>query len=342
MSEETGKIPEEALSFLENADKAYGKNTGKLTGDTPAPIAEKQSSLGKAVTPEQQTSKISGANDTGWKNIPAENLPSRGLFYPDDTEITTRAASVAEIRHWSTIDENDMLNVNDMMNFIIEKCVRLRTKDQGTWLSWRDIAEVDRMYLLFSIHEQTFPNKENTLWTKFSCGKGCANDGTNYSTEIRTTSSLIQSFELSEEAMKYYKPEYKCFEVVSEKLNETFYLYAPTLGNIEKVKNRILADRKKNKPVDPAFVKIAQYLIQDWNSFDDAEYTQLRSTSLGWPHNKFAFINRFAELYEKSKSSSVYLMCPNCGSQMTSPLFLGSSFTIKSLFLVSGRLDELV
>jgi hypothetical protein len=27
---------------------------------------------------------------------------------------------------------------------------------------------------------------------------------------------------------------------------------------------------------------------------------------------------------------------------MTSPLFLGSSFTIKSLFLISGRLDELV
>ena len=336
MSEEQGQIPEDALSFLENADLAYGKNTGKNTEDA------KPSSLGKAITPEPPVTKISGANDSGWKNIPVENLPSRGIFYPDDTEITTRAATVSEIRHWSTIDENDMLNVNDMLNFIIEKCVRLRTKDQGAWLSWRDLAEVDRMYLLFSIHEQTFPNKENILWTKFECENTCGANDTKYSTEVRTTSSLMQHFELSDEALQYYKPEFKCFEIVSQKLNETFYLYAPTLGHIEKIKNIILADRKKGKQVDAPFIKIAPYLIQDWNDFDDAAFSKLRGDSLTWAHNKFAFINRFSEIYNGSKSESVALECPNCGSKMTSSLFLGSSFTIKSLFLISGRLDELV
>jgi len=102
-----------------------------------------------------------------WKNIPIQNLPSGGIFYPDDTEITVRAASVGEIRHWSTIDESDALDIDDMLNFILEKCLRIKTKDNAAWLSWRDICDVDRMYLIFAIHEQTFPNKENILWTRF-------------------------------------------------------------------------------------------------------------------------------------------------------------------------------
>lgn len=340
MSQDQGNFPEDAMSFLENADQAYGKNTGKIKEVAEEPVT--QPSLGKATTPNPKVSTISSANDSGWKNIPLENLPSRGMFYPDDTEITTRSATAGEIRHWSTIDENDMLNVNDMMNFIIEKCVRIRTKDQGAWLSWRDIVEVDRMYLLFTIHEQTFPNKENVLWTKFYCENTCGANETKYSTEVRTTSQLMQYFELNEEAMKYYKPEFKCFEIVSEKMNETFYLYAPTLGAVEKVKNKILSDRKKGKQIDTAFVKAAPYLIQDWSTFDDNEYSKMRNESLAWHPNKFPFVNRFAQLYDGSKSDSVALECPNCGSKMTSPLFLGDSFTIKSLFLISGRLDELV
>lgn len=342
MSQEEGIIPEDAMAFLDGADKAYGKNTGKIEEPEKTKPAEKPTSLGRAVEPEIKTSKISGANDSGWKNVPVENLPSRGLFYPDDTEITTRAATVAEIRHWSTIDERDAINVNDMLNFIMEKCVRLKSKDNGMWLTWRDVIEVDRMYLLFAIHEQTFPNKENVLWTKFTCENTCGPDGTKRSTEVRTTSSLMQHFDLSDEVMQYYNSEFKCFQVVSEKLNETFYLYAPTLGNYEKVKNRVLADRRKGKQIDTAFVKISPYLIQDWNSFDDAEYNALRAESLKWPINKFSFINRFAELYDGNKTDSLSLECSTCGSKMTSNLFLGSSFTIKSLFLVSGRLDELV
>jgi len=334
MSEEQGNIPEEALSFLEQTDKAYGKNS------VPKETAPKKSSLGQARAPEEPSS-ISGANDSPWKNIPIENLPSAGLFYPDGIEITTRAASVAEIRHWSTIDESDMLDVNDKLNFILEKCIRIKTADASIWLSWRDIVEIDRMYLIFTIHEQTFPAKENILWTRFECEKAC--DGEKrYSTEVRASASLMQHFQMDPEFEKYYRPDYKCFEIESKKMGETFHLYAPTLGNIEKITNRVIADRKKGKQIDKAFVKIAPYLIQDWSQFSDEDFTSMRMQSIGWHQNKFPFINRFAELYQAAKPNSVKMICPKCGSEMKSPLFLGSSFTIKSLFLISGRLDELV
>lgn len=328
-------VNDDAMSFLEQQDKAYGKNTGTLNKESQP---EKSKSLGQARQPE--TSTISGANDSFWKNIPIENLPSRGLFYPDGTEITIRSATTAEIRHWSTIDDLDMLDVSDKINFIFEKCLRIKASG-SSWLSWRDVLDADRMFLIFAIHEKTFPNNENVLWTKFECKGACAEDKP-YSTEVRTTSSLLQDLELPDEAMQYYNKEYKCFQIESAKLNETFYLYAPTIGAVEKVKNKIIDDRKKGKQIDKAFVKIAPYLIQDWNDFSDQSFADLKQQSLGWHMNKFAFINRFADLYNGAKSSSVYLECSNCGSKMESPLFLGSSFTIKSLFLVSGRLDELV
>jgi len=340
MSDTPGIIPDDAQSFLEQTDKAYGKNTIDSQTEATKPNLEKPISLGKSVMSEQSASTISGANDSFWKNIPIKNLPSSGIFYPDDTEITVRAATVAEIRHWSTIDEADALDIDDKLNFILEKCVRLKTTTNASWLSWRDICDVDRMYIIFAIHEQTFPNNENVLWTKFQC-ESCTTEE-KYSTEVRTTSSLLQEFTMNEEMQPFFKPEYKCYEIESKKLNETFYLYAPTLGVIERVRAKVTTDRKKNKTIDKSFIKILPYLVQDWSTFDDTEFNRLKAESLNWHINKFSFIDRFANLFQNGKYLGVSLDCPKCGSKMKSPLFLGSSFTIKSLFLISGRLDELV
>ena len=87
----------EGLAFLEQQDKIYGKNQDvKAMPTEPAPVAN---SLGKATTPMVE-STVSGSNDLFWKNIPLANLPSGGLFYPEDAEITIKAATVAEIRQW--------------------------------------------------------------------------------------------------------------------------------------------------------------------------------------------------------------------------------------------------
>ena len=81
------------------------------------------------------------ANELGWKNVPLENLPSGGQFYEPGTQVAIRAASVAEIRHWSTIDENDLLGVDDMLNFIIDKCARIKVPGKpGTY---KDLKEIE-------------------------------------------------------------------------------------------------------------------------------------------------------------------------------------------------------
>lgn len=329
---------DEGLAFLEKQDALYGKNTdlNKSSTEQPKPVT----SLGKALTPMSE-STIGGPNDSYWKNIPLQNLPSKGLFYPDGAEITIKSASVAEVRQWSTIDESDMLDVDDKLNYIIEKCCRFKIKGGQSWLSWRDISELDRLALIFLIQEITFPADQNNLFLKFECDASCVGD-TKWSDKIKVTSQMVQFIDFPEEIMKYYSEEYRCFEIVSQKLNETFYLYMPTIGAIEKLRARISEARSKNRNLDAAFIQISPYLIQDWHSLNAQTFSDLSTQSYGWHINKFTFIKKFTDMIESSRRTSVSTRCPKCGKEVSNPLFSESGFTIKDFFLISGGLDELI
>lgn len=328
----------EGLAFLEQQDKIYGKNQDvKAMPTEPAPVAN---SLGKATTPMVE-STVSGSNDLFWKNIPLANLPSGGLFYPEDAEITIKAATVAEIRQWSTIDENDMLDIDDKINYVIERCCRFKIKGGRSWLSWRDISELDRLALVFMIQEMTFPDGQNSLFVKFECNAGCDQE-TRWSDNVRIKSPMLRFIDLPADVMKYYSPEFKCFEVQSEKLKETFYLYMPTIGTVERLRSRISDVRKQGKLPDKAFISTAPYLIQDWQTLDQQAYQSLSRESYAWHINKFTFIKKFTEMIENARLSMVSTQCPKCGNPVSTPLFQQSGFTVKDLFLISGGLDELI
>lgn len=329
---------EDGLAFLDKQDQIYGKNSASAepVQNTTAP----KNSLGKALTPMLE-STIGGANDSHWKNVPLENLPSRGMFYPEGAEITIKAASVAEIRQWSTIDDADLLDVDDKLNYIIEKCCRFKIKGGKTWLSWRDISELDRLAIIFLIQELTFPADQNSIYIKFQCDGPCAGED-KWADDIKIKSTMMSFIEYPEDVMKYYSPQFKCFEVQSEKLNETFYLYMPTIGAVEKLRARITEIRRSGAQPDKAFITVAPYLIQDWNNFNRDAYQKLSQSSFNWHINKFTFIKKFTEKIENARLTSVSTVCPKCGKPVSSPLFSKSGFTIKDIFLISGGLDELI
>jgi hypothetical protein len=81
--------------------------------------------------------EISAPNQLGLKNIPVSILPSQGKYYLPGFELSIRSATVAEIRHWSTIDENDLISVDDQLNYILERCA-IVTID-GAKASWKEI-----------------------------------------------------------------------------------------------------------------------------------------------------------------------------------------------------------
>jgi hypothetical protein len=79
--------------------------------------------------------------ESPWKPLPLQNLPSEGFGYPDGLEIGIRAAQVSEIRHYSTIDENDPIDVDDKINHILSKNTTIRYS--GGVLSYMDSQDMD-------------------------------------------------------------------------------------------------------------------------------------------------------------------------------------------------------
>ena len=280
------------------------------------------------------------AADLYWKNLPVENLPSAGLFYPAGIEITFRSAEVTEIRHWSTIDENDMLDMDTKMNFVLEKCIRVKGGD-GSWMSWEDIIEIDRFYILFCIHEITFPNGENKLMVKFRCPPTCQGDGS-YRESVQLRSSMLNLLVIPEDLMQYYSPEERCFVKVSEKLGETLRFHLPTIGVSKKIKNIIKEAQQEGGFIDTAFIKVAPYLSTEWRTLDSKKLDAMRMDTFRWSKNKTLFINGISDKIEKAVNLTVKKECPQCHVNLEAPIFFRGGFTIKSLFAVSGELDELV
>ena len=106
----------------------------------------------------------------GHQRLNLSLLPSKGRFYRDDFEIFIRAARVGEIRDFSTVDENNIRDVDDKLNGVIINCTKVMYGPQRG--SYKDILEEDRIYVLLAIRELTFKEGEQKLLmpvTKKSC-----------------------------------------------------------------------------------------------------------------------------------------------------------------------------
>jgi hypothetical protein len=312
--------PIKAQEHLDSLDKKSGVNS--------------TATLNKSK--KQPAELISQPNQLGWKNLPLENLPSKGRFYVDSFTIAIKSATVAEIRHWSTIDETDMISVDDQLNYILERCAEVRINNEV--VSWKEILEIDRFFIIFKIQELTFPNGENQLPHKFECL--CTTP--KYSEKLTIESSMLNTFDFPEELEQFYSEENRAYYVKSEKLNSEFTLFMPTLGAVNRLRDIIVSMSNRGVQLDKSFIKIVPYLVGNWESLTSETYSGLNQETLEWSIPKFTFISRFADEIQKSKRQLLKADCPQCGSKIDSRIFLDSSFTVKDLFLISTRFSELV
>jgi len=311
--------PIKAQEYLDSVDKKSGVNT---------PAA--------STKPKKTKDPVSLPNELGFKNIPLEILPSQGKFYMDGFSLAIKSATVAEIRHWSTIDETDMLSVDDQLNYILERCAEVRI--DGEPVSWKEILEIDRFFIIFKIQELTFPNGENQLPHKFECN--CSES--KFSEKLAIESSMLRIFDFPTELTQFYSEENRSYVIKSQKLSDEFNLYMPTLGTMNKLRDIIIELAAKGVEIDRAFIKIVPYLIGNWESLDTATYSVLNQESLAWNIPKFTFITKFADEIQTAKKKLLKVDCPKCGSKIDSRIFLDSSFTVKNLFLISAGFSELV
>jgi hypothetical protein len=336
----------DALNYLDEIDKVNGVNNyteelptlksveredTKIKNDNPNPT-----SLGKARGFDDIS--LSASEESPWKILNLETLPSTGMFYPARIEILIRSAKTKEIRHWSTMDEYDPVDIDEKINFILNSCTRIKIPGDPTQFTYNDILLIDRYHILFRIYELTFPNQENKLMANIKC----QNDKCGFVNRVQVLSRNLKGFELPSDYFKWYNEEERCFVIHSEKLQETLKFYMPTIGLNTKIKYRKEFEINSGQERDPSFYDIAPYLILNWKIANNQNLGEFKINMESWSNAKFNAIYRFVKDMKDTSTNKVLCTCEKCKERTESSIFLGGSFTVKDIFIISARFDELI
>lgn len=311
------------------------QNAADLIGDIgfsePIPAQESQFVIPNSMKPKEVVHE-NLIEDIGWLNIPLENLPSKGRFYPDGTTIRVRPASAAEIRHWSTIDENDLKSADDALNKVAERCIKISIP--GVISTFKDVKDIDRFYLIFGAREITFKKGENAINVNFECKK-CGKK------EVKTiTKEMISFYNGDNDVLeKYYDNSTKSY-LLKLTNGEIFNLYVPSIGVSTFIFNTAKDLYAKGGNIDEAFLKWAPFLVKDWRILNEAYYTKLLQDSFLFSFDKIGVLDYFVTQVQKSIDPKLRSNCSACSHEVTAPLdFPGG---LKSLFLISDISSKLL
>ena len=309
---------------------------------TPAPAVDPAAPLGYSEDAKNQMAGHTAAMDMvdiGWKPILMETLPSQGMFYPDGATLSIKAADVGEVRHFSSIDEGDPLDMDDKLNMVMDKCLKLNFPN--TRASWKDLKEEDRFWLVFAIRELTFKNGENKLFVNVKCGIRCAGDGS-FVEKVEMSKDNFDYYKINPKLMRYYSDSEKCFIITDRQINNpgnTIKLYVPSLGVTTFIKNFIRDKNQRGDFYDKAFLKFAPFMFNDWRTMSEASYIKTQQDGLGWNQFTIALMVQAVEMIRFGVKTEIKRSCTQCGVEVAAPLsFQGG---VRSLFLISDPFGEL-
>lgn len=293
-------------------------------------IDAKPTSLGKAKGYENDRSD-EPALLPGYHEIWAENFPSKGLFYPENTRFFIRAAEVKEIRHFSTINEQDPFSIDEALNEILKSC--MMTRQPGRQSSFKDLKEEDRIYLILAIRELTFPNGENQLIVKSTCNE-C-----NHDNEIKIKNEVFEVNDIDEKLMKYYDYDSRMFHVTT-KSSGTIKITPPSIGVMMEVTKYIQKKQQEGKKIDQSFIKILPYLTQEWRGFNDSAINNLEIEVMSWNTTKYQTMYSLTDMCKVGVKEKFNTICEKCQTEVTTPISFPGG--IKGLFVISDISGELL
>lgn len=292
---------------------------------------EKPTSLGKASGFGDRPNGDEPAILPGYHEIWKENFPSKGLFYPKDARFFIRAASVKEIRHFSTINDQDPFQVDEALNEIVKGCLMMRYP--GKQASHKDLKEEDRIYIILSIRDLTFVDGENKLAVSVNC-KECGHEN-----QIEIKNDSFESNDPSDSIMKYYDEEKRRF-LVSTKSSGIIDITPPSIGVMSQVTKYIRKSQEEGKKIDPSFVKSLPYMVQEWRGFTESQIQNLEIEFMRWDSKKYQVFNALCEMAKVGVKEQIHRECEKCGSEVRTPITFPGG--IKSLFVVSDISGELL
>lgn len=262
----------------------------------------------------------------GLISIPIDSLPTQGLFYPEGTRIYIRAASGAEIRHWSMTNEEELSEINDALDYIFERCVSISFPEGNPIATWKDVAEIDRLYLILAVRDLTFKPGENELKISISENE-----------HIVVNKDNISFIKLDEKIMKYYNPDDRCFTFEVKNMNvKKLNFYLPSIGVTRWLQDYIRKKQARQEKYDQDFITVAPLLIKNYRGLNDNSYKDLIQYSMTFSNYEWALINKVRNKIEKSVDPKITYVDESGAEKETGLNFQGG---LKAIFL--DTLDEI-
>jgi hypothetical protein len=274
---------------------------------------------------QKSEEKISLGNQIGWDKLNVKDLPTQGFFYPEGAEIAIRAATTGEIRHWSTLNEDDLSSLDDMLNYILERCCTIKFPGDSL-SSWKDIKEVDRFYILLAIRERTFVKGENVLQVKVSETK-----------KIDVSKDMVDYITFDDRLMSYYNPEKRSISL-KFKTGKTLDVNLPSVGVTNWLKNYINRKQRQQESFDQDFLNFAPFVIKDWRGLNDASYERFVYESQNWSNAEISMLTEIRRIFADTINPVIKYRDEQGGERIIPLNFQGG---IKSILLISDPFSQL-
>ena len=319
----------------EEAKRILAEKEGEAPADEPK-------DLGKVVVNQEILEKREAVSELhqkfGDKEFFIKNLPSKGLFYPEGLKLFIRSARADEIKYFSTMDEQDLVDIEDKLNMIVNKCLRI-VNASGKPFIYKDILEEDRIKLILAIKDLTFMQGENKIILDMPCPK-CQHEN-----KVELSNDVLSVQDLHTDIEKYYDPEERQF-VFRTKSHGEIRMTPPSIGIMQVVYDYVRKKQEQGKKWDKAFMQLYPYIKTDWRGIvidEDRGKDDVLNDNVefaGWSSEKYSLVYKLAEKMKIGIKTDLEIECENCGHHVTAPIKFENG--LKELFIKSDIDDELL
>lgn len=262
-----------ALANLDASEEENNIETNSTTKEVDLGVVPSEADKKTAQDAENKAkfSKI------GWRQIKLENLPSEGKYYIKGLRLDIRPARAEEIKHYSSLVESDIINIDEHLNDIITSCSRIvDTEGEGRQLKSGVIKEADKYYIFFSIRDLTMKNMQKSH--KLSQKAKCQKCGQTCTREI--TNQTFSSYEIKSGIDKHYDEDERCFVINDKSFSQPLKIYIPSIGVIQAIKQFIVTKERdkragKDSFYDRDFMTKIQFLVPDAADVNDKTVEKL-------------------------------------------------------------------
>lgn len=272
-------------------------------------------------------------NGTALAPINVHDLPSKGLFYPEGTRIMISSATLGDIKRWSSMREDDINDITEKMQSILESCCKISFGPNSfVRARWKDLIDIDRIYLLFAIHDYTFPEGKNDVMIKVT-----------EKDDIKLHKENVKFMEFSEKLMKYYNAEKRCFSFPVHKTSAfartggMMDIYPTTIGVGDWIRDYVATCERRHDNYDRDFVRYASLLIPDWRQLNEDAYYKLIEETEEWTPYEWALISKISDVITSQAATPTIKYTDKGGVEREVPLYFRDGF--KQLFRLAIDID---